>query len=174
VFDLITFPSTRRFEGFQFLGLYIALNYIMIKKQWTRGMWKHAIVVWFKEPLPHVPIGAEEWHEKCQESWSPHRDLNPAFPEYEAGLPTTRSLHSVFNVSTLQITCDMLAIWVRYINNIRAGTVQSVWRRAMDWTAGVRFSAEAREFFFLHTGQTGSGARPALYPMDTGGSFPQG
>jgi hypothetical protein len=33
----------------------------------------------------------------------------------------------------------------------------------------VRFPAEARGFSLLHNVQTGPGAHPASYPMDTGG-----
>jgi hypothetical protein len=36
----------------------------------------------------------------------------------------------------------------------------------------VRFSAGARDVSLLSSVQTGSGAHPASYPMDTGGSFP--
>jgi hypothetical protein len=36
---------------------------------------------------------------------------------------------------------------------------------------GVRFPAEARDFCLLHNVQTGSGAHPASYAMDTGDSF---
>jgi hypothetical protein len=42
----------------------------------------------------------------------------------------------------------------------------------MGWTAGVRFSAGAKELSLLHSIQTGSGAHPASYPMGTGGFFP--
>jgi hypothetical protein len=45
---------------------------------------------------------------------------------------------------------------------------------ATGWAAGVRFRAESRDFSLLHSSQTGPGARPASYPMDTGGSFPGG
>jgi hypothetical protein len=43
---------------------------------------------------------------------------------------------------------------------------------AADWTAGVRFAVGARDFSFLHSLQTGSGAHSASYPMGVGGSFP--
>jgi hypothetical protein len=39
-----------------------------------------------------------------------------------------------------------------------------------DSTARVRFPAG---FFLLHSVQTGSGANPASYTMETGGSFPE-
>jgi hypothetical protein len=39
--------------------------------------------------------------------------------------------------------------------------------------ARVRFSVGG-SFYLLHSLQTGSGARPSSYPMDTGGSFPGG
>jgi hypothetical protein len=45
---------------------------------------------------------------------------------------------------------------------------------ATGWTAGVRFPSKARDFSLFHNLQTGSGAHPASYPMDTGGSFPGG
>jgi hypothetical protein len=43
-----------------------------------------------------------------------------------------------------------------------------------DWTAGIRFSAGARDFAFLHNVQTGSEMHSASYPMGTGFSFPRG
>jgi hypothetical protein len=42
---------------------------------------------------------------------------------------------------------------------------------AMGWVAGIRFPARARDFFLLHSFQTGSGAHPASYPMGTGSPF---
>jgi hypothetical protein len=50
------------------------------------------------------------------------------------------------------------------------GIAQSVQRRAMGWTAGVRFPAEAINYL-LHSVQTGSEAHPASYTMGIGGSF---
>jgi hypothetical protein len=41
-----------------------------------------------------------------------------------------------------------------------------------DRDLGARLSAEAENFSFFHRVQTGSEARPASYPMGTGGSFP--
>jgi hypothetical protein len=41
---------------------------------------------------------------------------------------------------------------------------QSVYRRAMGWTARVRFPA-VQGFFLLHSVQTGYGAHPVPYPM---------
>jgi hypothetical protein len=38
----------------------------------------------------------------------------------------------------------------------------------------VRFPAEAGNFSLHHRVQNGPGARPASYPMGTGGSFPGG
>jgi hypothetical protein len=52
-----------------------------------------------------------------------------------------------------------------------AATAQSVYRRAMDWTDGVRFPARARSFSSLNSIQTGSGAHTPSYPMGIGGSF---
>jgi hypothetical protein len=43
-----------------------------------------------------------------------------------------------------------------------------------DRTIGVRFPAGAGYFSLLHHVQTGSGARPASYPVDTGVSLPGG
>jgi hypothetical protein len=40
-----------------------------------------------------------------------------------------------------------------------------------NWTAGVRLPAGSRDFFLLHSVQTGSGAHPASYPMGTRGCF---
>jgi hypothetical protein len=42
---------------------------------------------------------------------------------------------------------------------------------ATGWTTGVRLPVGARDFSPLHVFQTGSGARPTSYPMDTGGSI---
>jgi hypothetical protein len=42
-----------------------------------------------------------------------------------------------------------------------------------DWMIGIRFSAGAGNFTLRHRVQTGSGAHPASYPMDTG-LFPWG
>jgi hypothetical protein len=38
----------------------------------------------------------------------------------------------------------MLVVW-----NLRAGIAQSVWRRAMGWTAGVRYHEGERDFSLL-------------------------
>jgi hypothetical protein len=43
-----------------------------------------------------------------------------------------------------------------------------------DWMIGVRFLMVARDFSVHHRVQTSSGAYPASYPVDTGGSFPGG
>jgi hypothetical protein len=40
--------------------------------------------------------------------------------------------------------------------------------RYSDWLIEVRFLTEARDFSFLHSGEAGSGAHPASYPMGTG------
>jgi hypothetical protein len=47
-----------------------------------------------------------------------------------------------------------------------------VYRKATDWKARVRFPAVTRDFSILLNVQTGSGARPAYYPMGTEGLFP--
>jgi hypothetical protein len=44
--------------------------------------------------------------------------------------------------------------------------------RLDDRIAGVRCTAEAGNFSFLHPVQTGSGANPASYTMGTAGCFP--
>jgi hypothetical protein len=44
----------------------------------------------------------------------------------------------------------------------------------MDWTVGVLAPTEAENFPSNLCVQTGSGAHPASYTMDTGGSFPGG
>jgi hypothetical protein len=41
-------------------------------------------------------------------------------------------------------------------------------------TAGVQFSARAKDFSLLYSVQTGSGAHPASHKIGTGGSFPTG
>jgi hypothetical protein len=43
-----------------------------------------------------------------------------------------------------------------------------------EWTAGVRFPAEATYFSLLNSVQTGSGAQPASYPMGIRGPFSGG
>jgi hypothetical protein len=43
-----------------------------------------------------------------------------------------------------------------------------------DWGSGVRFPAGAGNFSLFLRVQTGSGAHPASFPMDTGGSFSGG
>jgi hypothetical protein len=53
------------------------------------------------------------------------------------------------------------------------GIAQSVWRWATGWTAWVRCPV-GKFFFLFYSIQTGSGAHPASYPMDTGGYFPGG
>jgi hypothetical protein len=62
---------------------------------------------------------------------------------------------------------------VRACNTFKKGSVttQSVYRWATGWTAWVRFLAW-RDFYFLYSTQTGSGAHPASYPMHAGGSSP--
>jgi hypothetical protein len=42
----------------------------------------------------------------------------------------------------------------------------------MGWTAGVQFTARARDLSQFHSVETGSGAHSASDPMGTGGSFP--
>jgi hypothetical protein len=56
----------------------------------------------------------------------------------------------------------------------RAGVAQSVQCLTTGWTIGVRSLAGAEDFSSSLCVQTGSGAQPASYPMDTGGSFPGG
>jgi hypothetical protein len=41
------------------------------------------------------------------------------------------------------------------------------------WMTGIRFPAGTRHFS-LHSVKTGSGVKPASYPVGTGGSFPGG
>jgi hypothetical protein len=57
------------------------------------------------------------------------------------------------------------------INDYEAGIAQSVKRRAMRWTAGVRFPAGARDFSLLHNVQTVSGDHALSYAMRVGGFF---
>jgi hypothetical protein len=42
------------------------------------------------------------------------------------------------------------------------------------WDSGIRFPFGAGNFSLFHSVQTSSGAHPASYPMDTGGSFTEG
>jgi hypothetical protein len=63
-----------------------------------------------------------------------------------------------FQVSVLHL--HYIYIKQRYRAGLRAG-----------WS-GVRVPAGARNFSFHHRVQTGSGAHPAYYAMDTRGSFP--
>jgi hypothetical protein len=42
----------------------------------------------------------------------------------------------------------------------------------MGWAAGVRFLARVKDLSLTHSVQTGYGAHPAFYPINTGGSFP--
>jgi hypothetical protein len=55
-----------------------------------------------------------------------------------------------------------------------AGIAQCVHLLTTGWTAegSECESWEMQEFSLLHSAQTGSGAHPASYPMDTGDSFP--
>jgi hypothetical protein len=53
----------------------------------------------------------------------------------------------------------------------RAVIANSVYRRATDWTTGVRFLAGARDFYNPEP-PGGCGAHPASYPMGTGNSIP--
>jgi hypothetical protein len=46
--------------------------------------------------------------------------------------------------------------------------------RLDDRGIGLRFPAEARDYFLLRNIQTGSGAHTASYATDTGGSIPVG
>jgi hypothetical protein len=45
---------------------------------------------------------------------------------------------------------------------------------ATGWIATVRFPTGGKDFSFLHSVQTGSGANPASYPVGTGCSLPGG
>jgi hypothetical protein len=58
-----------------------------------------------------------------------------------------------------------------------AGVAQSVLCLTTDWTAGLsRFDPwqSQKNFSSNLCVQTGSGAHPASYPVDTGGPFPEG
>jgi hypothetical protein len=46
------------------------------------------------------------------------------------------------------------------------------WMGGLVHDRGVQVPAEAENFSFHHRVQTGSGTRPASYPMGTRGSFP--
>jgi hypothetical protein len=60
------------------------------------GMWKKAIVAYFKVLSQHFPVGTEDNHGKVhQDSRSPSRDLNPGPPEHEAILLITQPRPSV-------------------------------------------------------------------------------
>jgi hypothetical protein len=56
----------------------------------------------------------------------------------------------------------------------RAGVGKSAVCLTTDWTTGVRSPTEAEDFSSSLCVQTGSEARPASYPMGTGGPFPGG
>jgi hypothetical protein len=51
------------------------------------------------------------------------------------------------------------------------GISPSVERRATDWMVGVRIPAGARDRSLLHSVQTGCGAHPTSYSVDTGAFF---
>jgi hypothetical protein len=44
----------------------------------------------------------------------------------------------------------------------------------LGWAAGIRFPVAAREFFLLHSMQTGCGAHSASYPTVGTSDFPRG
>jgi hypothetical protein len=54
------------------------------------------------------------------------------------------------------------------------GKAQSVKHQAAGWMVWVQFLARARDFSLLHSVQTGSGAHPASYQMDSRASFSGG
>jgi hypothetical protein len=56
----------------------------------------------FKVPPQHSPEGSEENHE-CWDSWYPGWGFNPAPPEYEAGVLTTRPRRSAMEVVTFTL-----------------------------------------------------------------------
>jgi hypothetical protein len=85
-----------------------------------------------------------------QDSQSPGRGLNPVPPEYEAGVLNTRPLRSVVYSS---------------------GSIVSDYRLE-NWTTGVRYPAEAKDFSSSLCVQTSSETHPASYPVGTGGPFP--
>jgi hypothetical protein len=60
----------------------------------------------------------------------------------------------------------------RYL--VMAGSRDSSVGIATGWTVGVPFMPGAGHFSLLQSVQTGSGDHPASYPMDIGGSFPEG
>lgn len=49
-----------------------------------------------------------------------------------------------------------------------AWIAQSIYQRAIGWTAGVRSQAGAKYFSLLHIVQTGSGLNPDPYTVDPG------
>jgi hypothetical protein len=58
--------------------------------------------------------------------------------------------------------------------DIGAAVAQAVQCLTMGWTIGVRSLTGAEDFSSSPCIQTGSGAHPASWPMDTGGPFPGG
>jgi hypothetical protein len=62
----------------------------------------------------------------------------------------------------IQINWKIISInYISYITWI----AQSVYQRSTGWTAGVRFSAGARDFSLFHSVQADFGAYSASYPM---------
>jgi hypothetical protein len=82
--------------------------------------------------------------------------VNKAFPEHKQ--------HNYF------LQNDLSQQEMAYF--ISSTTAQSVYRRAKGWTAGGSSPGMGKRFSLLHIVQTGSGAHPPFYPMDTEPLFP--
>jgi hypothetical protein len=82
---------------------------------------------------------------------------------------TNLKKNNVISCSTVILTFFIIMLFGAFVYCFQA---QSVKRRAMSSTAGVRYPAGVRDFSFLYSVQAGSGARPASPPMGAGGCFP--
>jgi hypothetical protein len=69
-------------------------------------------------------------------------------------------------MSILGIQFSAVNVWVR------AGTAQSIQMIGYKLESRVRFPVVERDFFLLHSAQTGTGGFPVFYPMGTEGYFP--
>jgi hypothetical protein len=82
------------------------------------------------------------------------------------------SVRKVLDTPSYHDTCSYNHQWVKSIQS-RDSSVGIVLGSGLDdWGSRVRFPAGAGNFSLHHSVQNGSGAQPASYPMDTGGSFP--
>jgi hypothetical protein len=88
-------------------------------------------------------------------------------------------LYGVSLNSSIHLFLFSLGVWIikrmKLLNKSRDSSVDIATGYGPDnRMIGVRFPAGAANYFLRHHVQIGSGAYPASYPMDTGGSFPGG